>query len=47
VQVQVDIEFKQLLKLVKTLPSGQLKQLKAAIEKEAKSDNSVDLATLL
>ncbi len=46
-QVQVDIEFDQLLKIVKTLPTGQLKQLKAEIEKEAKSDYSVDLETLL
>jgi hypothetical protein len=46
-QVQVNIKFDQLLKIVKTLPSGQLKQLKAEIEKEAKSDNSVDLETLL
>lgn len=46
-QVQLDIEFDQLLKMVKTLPSGQLKQLKAEIEKEAKADKSVDLETLL
>ena len=46
-QVQVDIEFDELLKIVKTLPTGQLKQLKAEIEKKAKSDNSVDLETLL
>ena len=46
-QVQVDIEFDQLLKIVKTLPSGQLKQLKAEIEKDAKSDKSVDLEKLL
>lgn len=46
-QVQVDIEFDQLLKIVKTLPSGKLKQLKAEIEKEAKSDKSIDLETLL
>lgn len=46
-QVQVDIGFDQLLKIVKTLPSGQLKQLKAEIEKEAKSGKSVDLETLL
>lgn len=46
-QVQLDIEFDQLLKMVKTLPSGQLKQLKAEIEKEAKVDESVDLETLL
>ncbi len=46
-QVQVDIEFDQLLKIVKTLPSGQLKQLKAEIEKEGKSDKSIDLEALL
>jgi hypothetical protein len=46
-QVQVDIEFDQLLKIVKTLPAGQLKQLKSEIEKEAKSTNSTDLETLL
>ncbi len=46
-QVQVDIGFEQLLKIVKTLPSGQLKQLKAEIEKEAKGDRSVDLEDLL
>lgn len=46
-QVQVDIGFDQLLKIVKKLPSGQLKQLKAEIEKEAKNDNTVDLETLL
>jgi hypothetical protein len=28
-QVQVDIEFEQLLKVVKTLPAGQLRLLKA------------------
>ncbi len=41
-QVQVDIGFDQLLKIVKTLPSGQLKQLKAEIEKETTSNKSVD-----
>ena len=46
-RVQVDIGFDQLLKIVKTLPPGQLKQLKAEIEKEAKGDKSVDLETLL
>ena len=46
-QVQVDIGFDQLLKIVKTLPSGQLKQLKAEIEKEAIYEKSVDLETLL
>jgi hypothetical protein len=46
-QVQVDIGFDQLLKIVKTLPSGKLKQLKAEIEKEVKNEKSVDLETLL
>ncbi len=46
-QVQVDIGFDQLLKIVKTLPSGQLKQLKAQIEKETTINKSVDLETLL
>ena len=46
-QVQVDLEFDQLVKIVKMLPSGQLKQLRAEIEKEAKSDSSVDLEKLL
>lgn len=46
-QVQVDIEFDQLLKIVKTLPAGQLKQLKTEIEKKAKSTKSTDLETLL
>jgi Tfp pilus assembly PilM family ATPase len=46
-RVQVDIGFDQLLKIVKTLPSGQLKQLKEEIEKEAKSNQAFDLETLL
>lgn len=46
-QVQVDIGFEQLLKIVKTLPSKQLKQLKAEIEKEAKSDEPVNLEDVL
>lgn len=46
-QVQVDIGFDQLIKIVKTLPSGKLKQLKAELEKEAKSDKSNDLENLL
>lgn len=47
-QVQVDIEFDQLLKIVKALPSGKLRQLKAAIDKEPKQDKSkIDLETLL
>lgn len=46
-QVQVDIGFDQLLKIVRKLPSGQLKQLKAEIEKEAQNSKSVDLEALL
>ena len=47
-QVQVDIEFDQLLKIVKGLPSGKLRQLKAAIDKEPKEGKSkIDLETLL
>lgn len=46
-RVQVDIGFDQLLKIVKTLPSGQLKQLKAEIEKEVKGDKLIDFETLL
>lgn len=46
-QVQLDIGFDQLLKIVRKLPSGQLKLLKAEIEKEAISNKSVDLEALL
>jgi len=47
-QIQVDIGFDQLLKIVKTLPTGQLEQLKAAIEKEVKEEKiTTDLETLL
>ena len=47
-QVQVDIGFEQLLKIVKMLPAGQLKQLKAEIEKEVEVDKpKTDLETLL
>ena len=47
-QVQVDIAFDQLLKVVKKLPVGQLRQLKAEIEKEDKGEKSnIDLETLL
>lgn len=38
-QVQIDIGFDQLLTIVKKLPAGQLKQLKAEIEKEVKNEN--------
>ncbi len=47
-QVQIDIAFDQLLKVVRKLPAGQLKQLKAEIEKEGKEDKSkIDLEALL
>jgi len=46
-QVEVNIGFEQILKIIKDLPSGKLKQLKAEIEKEAKSDKSIDLESLL
>ncbi|GAA4445742.1 hypothetical protein GCM10023189_00020 [Nibrella saemangeumensis] len=46
-RVQVDIGFDELLKIVRTLPAGKLKQLKAEIEKEIKEEQSVDLETLL
>lgn len=47
-QVQVDIQFDQLLKIVKTLPAGQLKLLKAEIERKRKVKKSNnDLETLL
>ncbi|MER3472415.1 MAG: hypothetical protein C4330_14150 [Chitinophagaceae bacterium] len=44
---QVEIEFDELLKIVRELPSGKLKQLKAEIEREAKKPKSADLETLL
>ncbi len=46
-QVQVDIGFEQLLQIAKELSTGQLKQLKAAIEKEAKNSNSTNLKAQL
>ena len=47
-EVQVNIEFDQLLKIVRTLPSGQLKQLKEEIEKEAENKKpKIDLEALL
>jgi len=47
-QVQVDIEFEQLVKIVKTLPTGKLLQLKAEIEKETANERSkTDLKSLL
>ena len=47
-QVQVDIKFDELLKIVKALPAGQLNQLKAEIEKEVNEQRpKTDLETLL
>lgn len=48
-QVQVDIEFNQLLKIVRTLPPGKLKRLQAEIEKGTKEEKSKvpNLETLL
>ncbi len=49
-QIQLDIEFNQLVKIVKTLPTAKLQQLKAAIDKEttkANNSKSQDLETLL
>ncbi len=47
-QIQINIGFEQLLKIVKKLPSGQLKQLKAEIEKEEVNTSSkVNLEALL
>ena len=47
-QVQVDIEFEQLVKIVKTLPTGKLRQLKAEIEKNTTAQKSkIDLKSLL
>jgi len=48
-QVQVDIEFDQLLKIVRTLHSGQLRKLQAEIErkKEDKKSKKIDLEKLL
>jgi hypothetical protein len=46
-QVQVDIEFNQLLKIVKSLPTAKLNQLKAEIEKESIVEKSSKLEELL
>ncbi len=46
--MQIDIEFDQLLRIIRTLPSGQLKLLKSEIERERNlSKQKVDLETLL
>jgi hypothetical protein len=41
-QVQVDIGFDQLVKIVKTLPASQWKKLKAEIEKETAPTNNLE-----
>lgn len=46
-QIQVDIGFEELLKLVKALPSGQLKRLKAEIEQTISPDKFEGLESLL
>jgi hypothetical protein len=47
-QVQVEIEFDQLVKIVKTLPSDKLRQLKAEIDKKATNGRAkADLKSLL
>ena len=47
-QVQVNIEFEQLLKIVKELPSVQKKKLKVELEKSSSSKGEqIDLETLL
>lgn len=47
-QVQVNIEFDQLLEIVDSLPSGKLMQLKAEIDKKAKTQiKEINLEKLL
>lgn len=47
-QVEVDIPFDQLLKVVKKLPASQLRMLKAEIEKEhIAQKGDIDLEDLL
>ena len=47
-QVQLDIKFDELIKIVRTLPAGQLRQLRAELEKENEAENSkTDLENLL
>jgi hypothetical protein len=47
-QVQVEIEFDQLVKIVKTLPSDKLRQLQAEIDKKATNGRAkADLKSLL
>ncbi len=47
-QVQLDIPFNQLVRIVKNLPVAQQRKLKSEIEKETKiGTTSVDLEALL
>ena len=47
-QVQLDIPFKQLVRIVKNLPVSQQKKLKSEIEKKSKIEtSSMDLEALL
>ncbi len=47
-QVQVEIEFEQLVQIVKTLTAGQLRQLKEEVEQPAKVGKpKADLKALL
>jgi len=47
-QVQVEIGFDQLIRIVKTLPVSQLRKLKQEIEKEVEEEKpQPDLETLL
>ena len=47
-QVQLDIAFDQLVRIVKNLPAAQQRKLKSEIEKETKIEtSSMDLETLL
>ncbi|MCH5599709.1 hypothetical protein [Niabella ginsengisoli] len=45
--MQIDIGFDQLLKIVKKLPSEQLKKLKAEMEKPKTVKHNTDLESLL
>jgi len=46
-EVQVDIAFDQLVKLVKSLPDNKLKKLKAAIEQKDQQNTAGQLENLL
>jgi hypothetical protein len=46
-QVQIDIKLDQLIKIVKTLPTEQLKKLQAEINKKHSSLENKDLEDLL